>query len=928
MAPSLPFPVVGIGASAGGLEALQDVFSGVRRDTPMAFFVIQHLSPDFKSMMLEILARHTPLSVTLPDDGTVVTPGTVYLIPPTHDLQLDGDRIRLTRRSSEGGLHHPIDLFLESLAAHQRGLAIAVILSGTGSDGTQGIRAVHNRGGTVLVQDPGSAKFDGMPRSAIGTGIVDLVLSSFSISEHLNEWPTTLDSSKHDGDAEPLRELFDLVARETRVDLSSYKEGTLLRRIHRRMQTAELADMRDYLDLVAKSSTELQALSSDLLIGVTSFFRDPEAWDVLTTKVLRDVVVRWRGDVRMWVAGCSTGPEAYSLAILAMEAMEAEGVTTPLRVFATDANPEAIKEAMAGTFDEGMIDSVPEPLRDKYFKRVGEVWQVRRFLRDSITFAVHNVITDPPFTRLGLVSCRNMLIYLRPDAQRPVLARLHFGLHEDGVLFLGASETVGDRKGYFEPIDLKWKIFRAKGSSGQLGSIFGRTMPYMQRVPGAAPRPVVPPKNHLMAAATHYIPPGVGVDANFDVEHFFGDVTPFIRLPEGRANLNLLNMLPPAVSVFVGSAARRARADEEPNVIPGVQLGSKLVSVRVMLAQGVGVEPSDRGLLVFFEEVAPVGEPDAVSMVDLSDASRERIAGLEDELMVTRENLRTAVEDLEATNEELQATNEELIASNEELQSTNEELQSVNEELFSVNTEYQEKIEELEYLTGDLENLLRSIDVGALFLDAELRVRRFNDTVLRLIPLQAQDIGRAFDDFTMRASYPTFRADLSQVQASGVDLVRDLVDHEGVEWRVRIRRFDGSHRRASGVIITFHDATTLRSHEELAANLLAAGLAGVGVIIVDLTTQQVRTSEVADRLLGVDPEGSSFGFEALQRLLDGELSSPPRDPHGPGIVQRGDALRRHRRADGTDVLLRTFAQRITHVQTRAEQLIVVLQEVK
>ncbi|MBX2800849.1 MAG: PAS domain-containing protein [Myxococcales bacterium] len=925
-APALPFPVVGIGASAGGLEALQDLFSGLRRDVAMAFFVIQHLSPDFKSMMLDILSRHTSLEVLLPEDGMSVAPGQVYLIPPTKDIKLVGTSIRLLERSTGGGVHHPIDLFLDSLAAAQGDLAVAVVLSGTGTDGSAGVRAVHSAGGRVIVQDPSTARFDGMPRSAVATGVADMVMSSFAIAEHLNEYTADAAPVPANVDAHPLKQIFGMVAQQTRVDLSVYKEGTLVRRIQRRMQATESESMDVYAQLVESDEMELQALSSDLLIGVTEFFRDTEAWAWLRSHVLPEIVTQWPGEIRMWVTGCSTGAEAYTLAMLTMEVMSEMGVEEPLRVFATDANPDSIRVAMAGTYDPEGIKGVPPELRDKYFTNVGEVWQVRRFLRDRITFAVHNAITDPPFTRLALVTCRNMLIYLRPEAQRPVLARMHFGLHEGGVLMLGTSETVGNRKGYFEVLNLKWKIFRARGSSSELGTLFGSGLHLQPPTPIALRRPGGP-KGHMKAAAEFYVPPGVAVDATFDIEHFFGNVSPYLKLPEGHANLNLLNMLPPAVSVFVSSAARRVRANEEPGVVAGVSLGEQLIDIRILLAQRKTVDHSEPGLLVFFEahELDDGEGHDHALDVTLSDASKERISRLEDELLVTRENLRTAVEDLEAANEELQATNEELIASNEELQSTNEELQSVNEELFSVNSEYQEKIEELEYLATDLENLLRSIDVGALFLDGELRVRRFNDTVLRLIPLKAQDLGRHFDDFTMRVDYPELREHILQVLDSGVPRVNTLVDHEDTHWRIHIRPLEElSHD--GGVIVTFHDATILRAQQDrigdLAANEVAVGLAGVGVVVVDPDQRQAKLSDMARSLLGVSAEaGDDFGV--IGELLESGLTDVSDDADGLPV----DALRRHVRPDGSEVLLRTFAQRVTQASTHQQQILVVLQEV-
>ncbi len=922
--PMLPFPVVGIGASAGGLEALQDVFSSLTTGTNMAFFVVQHLSPDFKSMMVQILQRHTQLDVLHAEDGLTVTSGHVYLLPPKKDVRIRGRRIELNDRPAGTGLHLPIDLFLESLAKAQGKSAVAVILSGTGTDGSRGIVEIRKRGGLVMVQDPTTAKFDGMPRSAIATGAVDFVLSPFGLAEQLDLLPGTLPAFTPSTETEPLRIIFQLVSRETRLDLTFYKEGTLFRRIQRRMSLVGMDNLSDYAQTLQQDEKELKALCVDLLIGVTRFFRDPDAWEQLTEQVLRPLIREDR-ETRMWVAGCSTGQEAYSLAMAMHEAAIGLTVDPKVRIFATDANPGAIRIAMAGEYSPDDLEGVPEEIRAKYFEPHDEGFRVRRFLRDDITFAVHNLLTDPPFTRLDLVTCRNLLIYLKPDAQRPVLARLHFGLQNGGVLFLGPSETVGDQKGSFQPIDLKWKVFRASGATRDLARMFGATgLTTFGRPPARRPTPEV----EFKPALDHYLPPGVAVDQSFDVLHVIGNITPFIQLPEGRANLNLLNLLPPAVSVFLNSTARRVRGNQEHAVIPSVELNGQMVDLRVMPANGSPTR-EDQGLMIFFEEIrAPSEGEGEASTFDLSSESAVRIEELKAELVLTRENLRTAVEDLEATNEELQATNEELIASNEELQSTNEELQSVNEELYTVNAEYQEKIEELEYLTGDLENLLRSIDVGALFLDSELRVRRFNDTVLRLLPLRTQDLGRSLSDLVLHAEYPSFHEHVNEVLTSREPRTSRVVASDGTVWSVQIRPFDDTHRLSRGVIVMFHDQTAWDAQQErigeLTANELAAGLAGVGMVLVDLKRQSTQLSDVARSLLGLS-DGENLGYEEMHTLLAGD--SPGGDLDAENVLPT-DTLRSHQRSDGTKVVLRVFAQRVVHEASDDPQVLVALQKVR
>ncbi|MEN0066102.1 MAG: chemotaxis protein CheB, partial [Myxococcota bacterium] len=394
--PMLPFPVVGIGASAGGLEALQDVFSSLNTGTNMTFFVVQHLSPDFKSMMVQILQRHTQLEVLHAEDGLEIALGHVYLLPPKKDVRIRGQRIELNDRAGTG-LHLPIDLFLESLADVQGKRAVAVILSGTGTDGSRGLVEIRKHGGLVMVQDPATAKFDGMPRSAIATGAVDFVLSPFGLAEQLDLLPGTLSSFTPSTETEPLRIIFQLVSRETRLDLSYYKEGTLFRRIQRRMSLIGVDSLADYERALQQDNSELEALCVDLLIGVTRFFRDADAWQHLSEQVLKPLIREDR-ETRMWVAGCSTGQEAYSLAIAMHEAAGGLTVDPKVRIFATDANPTAIRHAMAGEYSAEELEEVPYEWRTKYFEPQDDGFRIRQFLRNDITFAVHNLLTDPPFT--------------------------------------------------------------------------------------------------------------------------------------------------------------------------------------------------------------------------------------------------------------------------------------------------------------------------------------------------------------------------------------------------------------------------------------------------------------------------------------------------------------------------------------------------
>ncbi len=880
----LPFFIAGVGASAGGLEALEEFFRGVVPGAGIAYVVVQHLSPDFKSMMTELLQRHTRLRVTEVEHDTVPVPDRVYILPAKKALFLENGRFKLADRET-AHLTRPINLFFESLANGQGDQCAGIILSGTGTDGTHGIRVIKESGGLTMAQDPRTAKFDGMPNSAIATDLIDFVLPAPAMATRLASFVTHPVLGKTEAEeseaAAAMRELMQHLRRSTGISFGSYKPGTIWRRVQRRTSLLGHASISDYAEAVRQDEEEAQHLCRELLIGVTQFFRDPDAWKALAEKVLPRITERVpeHETIRVWVAGCATGEEAYTLGMLLhSHLVSTKSPTRNFRLFATDIRRDSLSFARRGEYPEAACSHVPLELRERYFERQGENLVVRRSLRDAITFAPHNLLTDPPFTRLDLATCRNMLIYLDKEGQQRVVARLRSSLRDGAFLMLGSSEAVTDspttrfrhmtgRGNLFVALPSERAPFRTKPELHDL-----------QANPAVKPSQTSSSELLYEAVLARYVPPGVAVDSQFSIVQVFGRVAPYVTLSPGRLSLNLLRMVPQPLSVLLSSAGKQALSKGSEVRIPGVHVGdSHLASVDVRLIPTHDLPGIDTGLLIFFEEQQDTAD-EGVHEKQLDDAAVRRIRELEDELVVTRENLHAAVQDLEGANEELQATNEELTASNEELQSTNEELQSVNEELYSVNTEYQQKISELEELNADLESLLTSIDAGVLFLDSSLCIRRYNEVTTRFLPVRREDVGRPIREIAFHANYPELEADVQTVLAGQDALTRELDARDNTWWLVSMRAFAASPGDKSGVILTLRDITGVKRNEintrRLAAtHELAAELTGVGYAIVDLDEETIEFSRVAQRLLGRDEAPAMTLDEFMTALGPAERES-------------------------------------------------------
>jgi two-component system CheB/CheR fusion protein len=819
-----PLHVVGIGASAGGLEALERLFRQMPVDTGMAFVVVQHLSPDFVSMMDELLVRQTTLPVHTVTDGIEIEPNAIYLIPPRKEMIISGGRLLLTDKDPSQGLTLPIDLFLRSLAQELGPRAIGVILSGTGSDGSRGMRAIHEAGGLTIVQQEDTALFDGMPKSALATGMIDLVLPPEEIATALGRFarfgrdqlaapaagPTTEDA---------MQKLLRLLRELHGIDFALYKQSTVLRRIERRLLMSQSGDLDEYVRQATANPHELNSLYRDLLIGVTQFFRDREAFAVIENDVLPELLARVAPgeEFRAWVAGCATGEEAYSLAILIHEQLTRLGRPIKVKIFATDVHQASLDFASAAVYPEDNLADVSPERRDRYFIRQGDKYQVNSELRQMIVFAPHNLLKDAPFTRLDLVSCRNLLIYLHAAAQRKVISLFHFGLKAGGVLFLGPSENVGELEDEFTSVDRHWKLYRKRRDV---------RLPAEVRMPLAAGPPLRrggrplahAPDVDLMRVydelLDQFMPAGILVNRHRQVVHIFGAAGQYLQFKPGRPSADVLELFDVDLKTAVAGALQRAEKDLTPVSLGGLTVGSAENRRQVTLSVlPVGRQAADPHLLITLAESqhAPAA-PLPPAAIDIGEVSRERIANLEQELRTTRENLQATIEELETSNEELQATNEELIASNEELQSTNEELHSVNEELYTVNGEYQRKIGELTEMTDDLENLLQATSIGVLFLDKGLRIRKFTPAMAQLFNIVKQDIGRPFENFTHNIELPELAERVRGVLADGAPFEREVTDRFGRCHLLRILPYRSS-AGADGALVTLVDVQLLKDTE-------------------------------------------------------------------------------------------------------------------
>jgi two-component system CheB/CheR fusion protein len=821
--------VVGIGASAGGLDPLVRFFDNLPKATGMAFVIVQHLSPDFKSLMDELLARHTLLPIHLVEDGMPVEADHVYLIPAKKEMIISGGRLLLSERDRQQELTLPIDVFFRSLAQDCGSGAIAIVFSGGGSDGSRGIRHVSDAGGLVLAQDLESAQFDGMPKAAVETGVVHHTLPPQEMPrvllDHRRDRTGAVPIAIEEERPEPrgLAAVYRVLETEFGINFNHYKPSTVTRRIERRLALAQSPNIDEYLARLRSERGELDALYRDLLIGVTRFFRDPEAFDLLEQRILPELLTREPRNtpIRFWVAGCATGEEAYSLAILLQDLMAIHG-ERPVKIFATDVHRGSLERAALGVYEEDAVSNVSSERLSRYFTQCGSTYQVVPELRQMIVFAQHNVISDAPFTRIDLITCRNLLIYLQPAAQQRVLSFFHFALNQNGVLFIGPSESLGPVADGFDIVDKHWQLYRKAGEVRTPVDV--RQRPARVTHDGRASTPhVLPPARHSLgqllsvydALLEEAMPPSLIVNDGGELVHVMGGAARFLRVRDGRQSLNVQDLVDAELKMILAGGIKRALTERARVVFNGVRAQGDDQVYRVTI-RPIGARPTGmRHLVVSFESYesdrSPAGAPPI--HIDVDQVSQQQLAALEAELGTTKESLQAAIEQLEASNEELQASNEELQSSNEELQSTNEELQSVNEELYTVNAEYQRKIAELTELTNDMDNLLASTEVGTIFLDSQLRIRKFTPQVAGTFGLLPHDVGRPIETFAHKMHYPELVTDLRRVLSSGQPIERDLVDPPGRSFFLRLLPYRAKGV-VDGVVLTLIDVSGLKAAED------------------------------------------------------------------------------------------------------------------
>ncbi len=834
------FLLVGIGASAGGLKPLKQFFAKVPPASNMAFVVVQHLDPRHGSLLDSILGQVTHIKVVNAADGMRVQPNRIYIKPPDSDLLLVEDKLVLLKPLGTES-HMPIDVFFRSLAEQRGENCCCIVLSGTGRDGTLGLKAVKGAGGLTLVQSEDEAEYTGMPTSAIDTGMADLVLRVEEMPRELIRFarhpfmrPPAAERDREPGRGRDttVQKILATVRSRTGHDFTHYKRSTVRRRIDRRMVIHHIDGIDDYLNYLRKDEGEVQALFKDLTINVTRFFRDPEAFEELKAVVKRHLIPHKNegSDLRAWVAGCSTGEEAYSLAMVLTEAMIEADKHLNIKVFGTDINPDAVESARSGIYPDTIAADIDPARLERFFVRSDTSYRVRDGIRETLIFAVHDVPRDPPFSQLDLVSCRNLLIYVDHTLQKRILPYLYYSLVTGGVLFLGTSEGVGDFADLFSPVSTKWKIFRGQHADPEryLQTFHVSQVVPERRHPGAAggggERERTSSRGEVRRLVERtimerYGPPAVLVDENFDILYFHGDTQPYLVPPQGEPQFNLLRMARREVHYRLRKILLRAQRTGRQAVEEGVRIGLDGRFLMADLAVIPFKERRKQYLLVTFHQRTPPPDVEVSEPEEERDAD-SRVRALQVELYATRQDLQATIEELETSNEELKSANEELQANNEELQSTNEELetsreelQSTNEELETVNAELENKNQALSRASDDIQNLLAATNLATIFLDTELRINRFTPSTRRVFNLIEADIGRQLSDISTRLQEVDVAREAREVLDSLERREHTVRVGEDGWYLLDVRPYRTANNVIAGVVLTFIDFTERKKEQ-------------------------------------------------------------------------------------------------------------------
>ena len=878
------FPIVGIGASAGGLEALELFLANVPEGCGMAYVIVQHLDPTHKGIMVELLQHSTSMKVYQVNDQMRVEENRVYIIPPNKDMSILRGVLLLHDPLTLRGLRLPIDFFFRALAEDRQEQSIGVILSGMGSDGTLGLRAIKENAGVVFVQEPATAKFDSMPRSAIEAGLADVIAPPEAIAgkicAYFQQVPIIKKSGRPDEFAaqSALEKVLSVLRLKTGNDFSLYKKNTVYRRIERRMGLRQISKIADYAQFLQENQQEAELLFRELLIGVTSFFRDPEAWEQLKAEVLPALLNGAASNqaLRAWVPACSTGEEAYSLAILFKEMQEelkpAKNIT--LQVFATDLDPQAIEKARNGIFPVNIVADVPAKRLERFFVKVDKGYQVVKSIRETIVFAPQNMIMDPPFTKLDILSCRNLLIYLTQDLQKKLFPLFHYSLNPDGFLFLGSAETVGAFTNLFTPLPGKTRFYRRLDSVAVRRPLeFPTTFTAARQ---GAPAGTLKPTATLQALADQlllqtYSPAAILVSDKGDILYISGRTGKYLEAAVGKPDWNIFSMAREGLTYELRSAFQKALRQNETvkieNISVGVNGGKQIVNVTIQPLSGL---TSLRGMvMIVFTDIAAkplvktIGTTRVGNTAHAADMEKE-LEHTRQEVRSAREEMQTSQEELKSTNEELQSTNEEMQSTNEELTTSKEEMQSMNEELHTINQELQTRMDELSRTNNDMKNLLDSTDIATLFLDNGLCVRRFTSQTSKITNLIPADAGRPITDIASALLYPELADDARQALRTLIRVERQISTPDGNWFTASILPYRTFDNMIDGVVITFIDITVFKKLE--AKQRKTNDLIRLAIVVRD-ANDAVTVQDLDGRIIAWNPGAvRMYGWSEAEAL--------------------------------------------------------------
>lgn len=829
------FPIVAIGASAGGLEALEEFFENIPKDNGMAFVVIQHLDPNHADILPELLQKKTSMKVLQVTDGLLAMPNHVYVIPPNKSMSVLNGVLLLFAPIEIKGLRLPIDFFFRSLAIDRNDKSIGIILSGMGSDGSLGIKDIKEKNGLVLVQAPTDAKFNGMPSSAINSVVADIIAPAAELPaklmlllQHIPH--VAVETENEFKNKNNLDKIIVLLRTQTGHDFSMYKKSTLFRRIERRMAVHQIIKIANYVLFLQENPTEIDILFKELLIGVTNFFRDAEVWqklkDIIFPELFKHLPNGYK--LRAWVTACSTGEEAYSLAIAFQEAMENDKSNNnfTLQIFATDIDKDAIEIARKANFAANIVADVSPERIKKFFAKTNGGFRVNTNIREMIVFAPHNVIKDPPFTKLDFLSCRNLLIYMEPELQKKLTALFHYSLNINGIILLGNSENENSQNGLFTPIDTKLKFYKRSAANITNELLDFPSSYYHKTTETTKTTKTINKTTNLQALVDELIlqkfaPASVLINGNGDILYITGHTGKYLEPSAGKANMNVFAMAREGLSIPLLSAIRKARQNYEPHILSNLKVGNKSAAQYVdITVQHIEKPEAISGtILLVFNDIATIIKQEKTDKAgnEIVDVYKQEfqldLQRAFEDLQSTKEEMQTSQEELKSTNEELQSSNEELQSTNEELTTSKEEMQSLNEELKTVNTELQSKVSDFEQASNVIKNWLNCSDIATLFLDKELNIRRYTQQVAKIIKLRPSDIGRPFTDIISQLQYSEIEADAKKVLRTMSSIETNIEARDARWFTVKIMPYQTYEDRIDGLVITFIDISDTKKSE-------------------------------------------------------------------------------------------------------------------